>query len=107
VTPPGSAGGVHGIIYAEVDDAAAARLKRKIFVPGVSVYLKNRVTGKQSEPVLTNVRSWFITPVLAPGQYSICSVAFTSLSRRGVICPTVNFGARSVPDLKPSFLKEK
>jgi hypothetical protein len=60
------------MIYTEVDDAARAPLKRKIFVPNVSVYLKDRASGKQTEPVVTNARGWFLTPVLAPGKYSIC-----------------------------------
>src|SRR5262252_2052438 len=65
-------GSVHGMIYTEVDDQAAAPRKRKIFVPGVSVHLKDLANGNQTEPVVTNARGWFLTPVLAPGKYSIC-----------------------------------
>ena len=63
---------VHGLIYTEVDDPAAPQARRKIFVPGVLVYLKDRASGKPAEPVVTNARGWFATPMLAPGTYSIC-----------------------------------
>jgi hypothetical protein len=60
---------VHGMVYTELDGQAQ---KRRILVPGVSVYLRTRAGEKQTEPVVTNSRGWFQTPVLAAAKYSIC-----------------------------------
>ena len=70
--PKATGASVHGLIYTQVDDPAAPQGRRKIFVPGVRVSLQDRASGKQAEPVVTDARGWFATPVLTPGTYSIC-----------------------------------
>jgi hypothetical protein len=71
-TAKGTGAEVHGAVYTDVADSSAPQGKRKAFIPGVTVFLKNASTAALSSKVVTNVRGWFAIPHMSAGKYDLC-----------------------------------
>lgn len=61
---------VHGFAVARLDREPTG--SSQIFLPDITVYLKEAGSGKTSPEVRTDLKGWFSTPVVAPGKYQLC-----------------------------------
>src|ERR1700733_42329 len=68
-------GQVHGFVIAQFGNVTGATSTTQIYLPGVSVYLKNTLDGKHSRTVKTDARGFFITGNVRPGGYNVCAEA--------------------------------
>lgn len=71
-TVKGTGGQVHGFVYTDIPDTASPQGKRKGFVPGVTVFLKNSSTSAESPKVVTDIRGWYAIPHMPAGKYDLC-----------------------------------
>ncbi len=72
--PVGTGGGVHGFVLAKLQgqDPATALKARQIFLPGVTVYLKNVSTSALSAKVITDLNGRFVMSKQPAGVYQLC-----------------------------------
>ena len=72
--PSGTGGEVHGFVFAAVQgqESSTEFKARKIFLPDITVYLKNVSTSALSPKVATNERGWFAIPHMPAGTYQLC-----------------------------------
>src|SRR5260370_42334627 len=69
--PHGTGAQVHGLIYSEVTDPSISG-KRQIFVPDVTVFLKDVSTSAAGPKVTTNSRGFYMIPRTPTGKYELC-----------------------------------
>lgn len=71
---PPTGGAAHGFIYAQlrgVETTGAGGI-RQIFLPGITVYLKNVSTNATSPKVVTDLNGRFVTTKQPAGTYQVC-----------------------------------
>ncbi len=67
--PAGTGGGVHGFVFARVETAAKVK---QIFLPGITVYLKNVATSALGPKITTDLHGRFVIPRQPAGTYQLC-----------------------------------
>ena len=65
----GSGAEVHGSVLSDLGQAAQAS---GIYLPDITVYVRNVVTGAESPRVITDLKGFFIVPRQAAGDYELC-----------------------------------
>lgn len=70
--PTGSGADVHGFIVAETEALGAVGKGREIFLPSITVFLRDESTGTEGPRVTTDLQGRYVLPVHPAGLYRLC-----------------------------------